>query len=71
MYFLCWAAEYLSTFFFNWIDFKYAIYVSAPAIIIHELGHKFVAMAYGYTATFEMFSLGLAIGVVLKLIGSP
>lgn len=56
---------------FNWTDFKYAIYVSAPAIIIHELGHKFVAMAYGYSATFEMFTWGLAIGLALKLIGSP
>ena len=56
---------------FNLEDFKFAILVTAPAIVLHELAHKFVAMSYGFEATFELFPLGLVIGVVLKLISSP
>ncbi len=56
---------------FNLDDFKFAILVTAPAIILHELAHKFVAMAYGLSATFKLFPLGLGIGVFLKLINSP
>lgn len=56
---------------FNFEDFKFAILITAPAIILHELAHKFVAMGYGFEATFELFPLGLVIGVVLKLISSP
>jgi Zn-dependent protease len=52
-------------------DFKLAVLVAAPAIILHELAHKFVAMGFGYEATFQLFPLGLALGIFLKLIGSP
>jgi Zn-dependent protease len=52
-------------------DFYFAILVTAPAIVLHELAHKFVAMSYGFGASFQLFPLGLAIGLVLKLIGSP
>ncbi|MCD4759856.1 M50 family metallopeptidase [archaeon] len=56
---------------FKWADLKFAIIVAAPAIILHELAHKFVAMAYGFEATFQLFPFGLALGLFLKLIGSP
>ena len=56
---------------FDWQEYKYSIYVTAPAIVVHELAHKFVALAYGYDAVFQMFTFGLALGVVLKLIASP
>ncbi|MBT3416639.1 M50 family metallopeptidase [Candidatus Woesearchaeota archaeon] len=52
-------------------DFKFAAIVAAPAIILHELAHKFVAMGFGFNATFELFSFGLILGVFLKAIGSP
>jgi Zn-dependent protease len=52
-------------------DFKFAALVVAPAIILHELAHKFVAMGFGFTANFELFSFGLILGVFLKAIGSP
>ena len=55
---------------FNWEDFKFAVMVTAPAVILHEFGHKFVAMAFGATATFNAAYLFLGIGIVLKLIGS-
>ena len=56
---------------FRWDDFKFAIMVTAPAIILHELAHKFVAMGYGYEATFKLFPFGLILGLFLKLISSP
>lgn len=56
---------------FYWKDFQFAILVTAPAIVLHELAHKFVALGYGFTASFELFPLGLAVGVILKIIGSP
>ena len=55
---------------FNYEDFKFAALVTAPAIILHEFGHKFVALAFGATATFNASFFGLGLGVILKLIGS-
>ena len=63
--------DYLHPKRFDWTEFKYAVYVSAPAIVLHEMAHKFVAMGFGYTATFEIFVLGLAIALFLKLVHSP
>lgn len=56
---------------FSFYDFKFSTLVVAPAIVLHELAHKFVAMGYGFTATFELFPFGLILGTFLKLIGSP
>ncbi len=50
---------------------KFSIYVAAPAVIIHELMHKFVAIFFGLNAEFFASYFGLAIGVFLKLINSP
>jgi len=47
----------------SWKDFKFAIIITAPAVILHELAHKFVAMAMGLTATFHAWYTGLGIGV--------
>jgi len=58
-------------------DFKFAILVSAPAVILHELAHKFTAIFYGYSATFQAFYSSTftlilaAISIILKTIGSP
>lgn len=56
---------------FDLRDLKFSILVTAPAVVLHELAHKFVAIAYGYTATFEIWGFGLGLGLLLKLIGSP
>ncbi len=56
--------------FFGWFDkesFKIAILLIAPAIIFHELAHKFVAMGFGMEATFHAAYGWLAIGLLLKL----
>ncbi len=51
--------------------FLYSILVIGPAIILHEFGHKFTAMAFGYNASFHAAYIYLFIGLILKLIGSP
>lgn len=57
--------------FFDWESMKIAAMVGAPAIILHEFGHKFVAMAMGLSATFQAAYMFLAIGVILKLMKFP
>lgn len=61
--------EYKPKFSMN--DFKFAILVVAPAIILHEFGHKIAALAFGLYATFNAAYLWLVLGVVLKAFGSP
>ncbi len=53
---------------FNWANFKFAAIVTAPAIILHEFGHKFVALAFGVQSTFHAAYTWLGIGIVLKLL---
>jgi len=55
---------------FNWSDFWYAAAIVAPSIILHEFGHKFVALANGMSASFHAAYTWLAIGVFLKLISA-
>ena len=50
-----------------WSGFKFACLVTAPAIILHELGHKAVALAMGFAATFHAAYTWLGLGVLLKL----
>ncbi|MFH1439923.1 MAG: M50 family metallopeptidase [Candidatus Woesearchaeota archaeon] len=57
--------------FINWDDFKFAIIVTAPAIIFHEFGHKFAAIVMGLYATFHAAYTWLGLGIVLKLVGAP
>jgi Zn-dependent protease len=51
---------------FDWKAFKFACLVTAPAIILHELGHKFAALFYGFEATFHAAYTWLGIGIVLR-----
>lgn len=57
------------TGFFN-DNFKFAMLLTAPAVILHELGHKFFAIAFGATATFNAAYTFLVLAVVLKLLKS-
>jgi len=56
---------------FNWKSIKFAILVSAPAIVLHELGHKFTGLILGYEAMFNLWIPGLLLGIFLRVIGSP
>lgn len=51
-------------------NFKLAILVTAPAIIFHELAHKFVAILYGLQATFHAAYGWLGLGILLKLLNT-
>jgi len=53
---------------FMWNDFWFACSVVAPAIILHEIGHKITALSFGLSATFQAAYLWLLIGIVLKLL---
>lgn len=55
----------------NLQDFKFAILITAPAVILHELAHKFVAIAFGMNAKFYAWGFGLFLGAFLRFIGSP
>jgi len=52
-------------------NFKFTALCTAPAIILHEMAHKFVALGFGLSATFHAHYGGLLLGVVLRLIHSP
>ncbi len=56
---------------FDWRALGWACLVTAPAVILHELGHKFVAIGFGADATFHAAYVFLAIGIFLKVIRSP
>ncbi|MBI1973144.1 M50 family metallopeptidase [Candidatus Woesearchaeota archaeon] len=56
---------------FDWKGFQFAILITAPAIVLHELAHKFVAMFFGLLATFHASYFGLGLGIFLRLIQSP
>lgn len=51
---------------FDWRAFKFACIVTAPAIILHEFGHKFVALGFGLQATFHAAYTWLGIGIILR-----
>jgi len=38
---------------FDWSDFWFASMVTAPAIILHEFGHKITGLLLGFSATFH------------------
>ncbi len=56
--------------FFDLENIKYSMIVVAPAVILHELAHKFVGIGFGHVATYHMIWWGLAIGVILRLFNS-
>lgn len=51
-------------------NFKFAIAVTAPALILHELSHKFIAMSFGMAATFKAAYTFLGLGAILKMLNS-
>ena len=60
--------KYFSSFRgFDWNNFYYAAAITAPAIILHELAHKFVALSYGMQATFQAAYFFLFLGLMMKL----
>jgi Zn-dependent protease len=54
-----------------WSGFMFAIFATVPAIVFHELAHKFAALALGMNAVFHAAYTWLGIGLVLKLLNFP
>ena len=52
-------------------DFRNSILVAAPAVVLHEAGHKIAALSFGFEATFHAAYPFLGLGVVLKLLKLP
>jgi len=52
----------------DWSSFYYAAAVTAPAIILHELAHKFAALSFGMQATFQAAYFFLFLGLIMKLL---
>ncbi len=50
-------------------DFKFAVIATVPAVLLHEFGHKFIALAFGLTAVFKAAYIWLGIGLILKFTG--
>ncbi|HLC64507.1 MAG TPA: M50 family metallopeptidase [Candidatus Nanoarchaeia archaeon] len=50
-------------------NLKFAIMAVAPAIVLHEMAHKFVAIAYGIPATFYAAYGWLLFGILIKMLG--
>jgi Zn-dependent protease len=57
-----------SQFFEN---IKFAAMIAAPAVVLHELAHKFVAVSFGATATLHAPYTMYAIVILLKLMRFP
>ncbi|MBW2977677.1 hypothetical protein KY331_02425 [Candidatus Woesearchaeota archaeon] len=55
---------------FNWGSLKFAALATAPAIILHEFAHKFVAIGFGLEATFNAAYFWLFLGLMMKLMGT-
>ncbi len=53
---------------FNWNAFWFACMAIAPAIVLHEAAHKFVAQSFGLTAIFHAHYMFLGLGIILKLL---
>ena len=52
-------------------DIKQGTLIAAPAIVLHELAHKFVAMAFGATATLHAPLGWYALVVAMRLLNFP
>ena len=52
-------------------NIKFAAMIAAPAVVFHELAHKFVAISFGATATLHAPYSMYAIVILLKLMRFP
>ena len=50
------------------VNFLTAIAIVAPALILHELAHKFVAQKYGCKANYVLWPMGAVMAVLITLL---
>ncbi|MEM2874272.1 MAG: hypothetical protein QW063_02405 [Candidatus Nanoarchaeia archaeon] len=51
-----------------WDSLRCGIAIAAPAIIMHEMAHKFLALGYGLSASYAASWWGLSVGIALKFL---
>lgn len=51
-------------------EFYLSMLAVSPAIVLHELSHKFLGVYFGFDALYNVSYLGLAIGIFFKLMNS-
>ncbi|MBR9677262.1 M50 family metallopeptidase [Candidatus Woesearchaeota archaeon] len=61
--------DYQKNQFFE--DLKYGIILAAPAVVLHEFAHKFVAMSFGAQAFLQAPIMWYAIAILLILFNAP
>ena len=54
-----------------WEDLKFGALIAAPAVVLHELAHKFVAMAFGAVATLHAPLGWYAVIIIMRLLNFP
>ncbi len=54
-----------------WEDIKFGAMIAAPAVVLHELSHKIVAIAYGATATLHAPIPMYIIVIIMRLLRFP
>mgnify|MGYP006288093909 CR=1 FL=1 len=54
-----------------WQDIKFAALIAAPAVVLHELSHKIVAMSFGAQAVLQAPYTMYLIVMLLKLMNFP
>ena len=54
-----------------WEDIKFGAMVAAPAVVLHELAHKFVAMGFGAQATLHAPITMYLIVILMKMLKFP
>nr|MBD3312169.1 hypothetical protein [archaeon] len=50
---------------------KHAFAFAGISIVLHELGHKFTALASGFSAAYHANFMGLGFGLLLRFFGLP
>lgn len=54
-----------------WEDLKFGAMIAAPAVVLHELAHKFVAMSFGAVATLHAPLGWYLVIIVLRMLNFP
>ena len=54
-----------------WEDIKFGTIIAAPAIVLHELAHKFVAMSFGAVATLHAPINWYVLIIILRILRFP
>jgi Zn-dependent protease len=52
----------------DWDSLKFAAMVTGPALVLHELAHKSLAISFGMQATYQAAFNWLVFGLILKLL---